>query len=331
VLGGTSFVGRWVVTAAAERGWSVTTFNRGLRGWAHPLAERVTGDRQLPADLAQLGDRRWDAVVDTWSGAPRAVRDSATLLAEHAGRYIYISSRSVYVFPAPSRLDETYPTVAASADADTEEYARDKRGGEIAVQAAFGDRAVLARAGLILGPYEDVGRLPWWLLRMERGGEVLAPGPADLPLQYIDARDLAGWLLDAVEGGVSGPVNLVSRRGHTTMRGLLEAAAAVTGSDVELVWVDPAAIAAAGIQPWSELPGWIPPGAANAALHSTNVERAYATGLNCRPISYTVADTWAWLVATGRVLPTPADGPSVGLDPAKEQAALAAWRVARAN
>lgn len=328
VLGGTSFVGRAVVTAAVDRGWAVTTFNRGRGGWAHPRAERVIGDRLRPADLAALGEGRWDAVVDTWAGAPRAVRDSARLLAGRSPRYLYVSSRSVYVSPPPPGLDETCPTVPASADAGATEYPQDKRGGEIAVEEAFGDAAVLARAGLILGPYEDVGRLPWWLRRVERGGEMLAPGPADQPLQYIDSRDLAAWLLDAAEGGgVSGPVNLVSRPGHTTMGGLLAACAAATGADVELVWVDPATILAAGIHRWTELPGWVPPGDAYAGLHSTNVERAYATGLYCRPVGETVADTWAWLLAAGpEQLPPAPDRPPLGLDPVKERAALTAWR-----
>lgn len=326
VLGGTSFVGRAVVTAAVDRGWSVTTFNRGLAGWAHPRAERVIGDRLDPADLAVLGDGRWDAVVDTWSGAPRAVRDSARALSGRAGRYLYVSSRAVYVSPPPPNMDETCPTVPASPDAEATGYARDKRGGEIAVRAEFGDRAVLARAGLILGPHEDVGRLPWWLLRIHRGGQVLAPGPPDLPLQYIDARDLAAWLLDAATACVSGPVNVVSRPGHATMRHLLEAAVAVTGADAELIWVDPEAISAAGIHRRTELPGWLPPGDEYAGLHSTNVELAHATGLACRPVEQTVADTWAWLVSRGGVPPAPPGGPPLGLDPTKERSILTAWR-----
>jgi nucleoside-diphosphate-sugar epimerase len=216
--------------------------------------------------------------------------------------------------------------VPADADADATAYPRDKRGGELAVQAEFGDRAVLARAGLILGPHEDVGRLPWWLKRIHRGGQVLAPGPAELPLQYIDARDLAAWLLNAATGAVSGPVNVVSRPGHTTMRRLLQAAVAVTGADAELVWVDPDVIQAAGIDRWTELPGWIPPGDDYAGLHSTNVERAHASGLRCRPVEETVADTWAWLVGSdGWDVPAPPDRPALGLDPEKEQAVLADW------
>ena len=250
------------------------------------------------------------------------------LLAARTDRYVYVSSRSVYAAPPPPGLDETHPTVEASPDADATQYPQDKRGAEIAVETAFGDRAVLARAGLILGPFEDVGRLPWWLLRIERGGPVLAPGPADLPLQYIDARDLAAWLLDTAAGaGMSGPYNVVSRPGHATMGALLDAALAATGSDAELVWVDPATIAAAGIHRWTELPGWIPPGDEYAGLHSTNVDRAYATGLHCRPVEETVADTWAWLVTANRVRPSSPGGPTIGLDPDKERAVLAAWHL----
>ncbi|MEW9534367.1 NAD-dependent epimerase/dehydratase family protein [Microbispora sp. NPDC049125] len=323
VLGGTSFVGRWVVTAAAERGWRVTTFNRGLGGWAHPGAEAIIGDRLRPADLAKLGAGRWDAVIDTWAGAPHAVRDSARLLAGRAGRYVYVSSRAVYASPLPRGLDETHPTVDASADAEATGYPEDKRGGELAALEAFGDRAVLARAGLILGPHEDLGRLPHWLLRAERGGPMLAPGPIDLPLRFIDVRDLTDWMLDAAEGGVSGPVNLVNPAGHATMGSLLRAVVDVTGGRAEPVWVAPEAIEAAGMDRWAELPGWLPPEPELAGLVWTDIRRAEATGLRCRPLEETVADTWAWLVAGGRV--PPPGMAELGLDPAKEREILAAW------
>jgi 2'-hydroxyisoflavone reductase len=326
VLGGTSFVGRAVVTLAVDRGWSVTTFNRGLGPWAHPQAERVLGNRMRAADLTLLRDSQWDAVIDTWSGAPRAVRDSANLLTGQIGRYVYVSSRSVYEPPIPPGLDETHPVVPASSDADgAVGYAEAKRGAEIAVEAAFGDQAVLARTGLILGPHEPFGRLPWWLRRIETGGRVLAPGPAGLPMQYIDARDLAAWLLDVTQGSVSGPVNVVSRPGHTTMHGLLAAAIAATSSAAKLVWLDPATIEAAGLRPWSELPCWLPPDHELAGWMSTNVELAYSTGLRCRPVEQTVADTWAWMLATEQMTPAHDGQPPVGLDPAKERETLAAW------
>jgi len=228
--------------------------------------------------------------------------------------------------PTPQGSDETHPTVPATPNAADTDYARNKRGAKLALDAVYGDRAVFARAGLILGPHEDVGRLPYWLLRMARGGKVLAPGPADQPLQYIDVRDLANWLLDATDGVVSGPVNLVTSAGHATMAGLLGAAVAATGGNAELIWVDPDAIQNTTIDRWTELPGWIPPGQEFAGLRSTNTDRARLSGLKCRPVDQTVADTWAWMTESG---PTPTAPPAslrLGLDPIKERAALAEWR-----
>src|SRR4051795_13001103 len=266
VLGGTHFVGRAVVEDALARGWAVTTLSRG-RSPAPAGAEALVGDRTRSDGLAALAGRRWDAVVDTWSGAPRVVRASAALLANAAGAYLYVSSRSVYAWPLAIGANEDAPAVAADPDADATDYAADKRGAELAVDAAFGARRIHARAGTILGPHEDVGRLPWWLLRMHRGGAVLAPGTPEQPLQVIDARDLARWLLDAWRDGHRGVFNVVSRSGHATMGSLLEACRAVTGSRAELVWVPAAEVLAAGIEPWTELPIWMAPGTDGVALH----------------------------------------------------------------
>lgn len=326
VLGGSGFVGRAVVEDALARDWAVTTFNRGLRAAADPRAEHVIGDRHVARDLAPLESREWDLVVDTWSGAPRAVRDSARLLSERAGRYAYVSSVSVYTPPPPRGGDESAPTVDADADAEDGDYPQLKRGAELAVEAAFGDRALLARAGLILGPHEDVGRLPWWLARMARGGDVLAPGPPELALQYVDARDLAAWLLDAAVAGRSGAFNVVSRTGHTTMSSLLEACRDVAGPGASLVWVDPDVVLEAGVEPWEELPIWLPESHEYRGLHEAAVGRVHEAGLRCRPVQETVSDTWAWLVSIGGAARQRADRPAVGLDPARERAVLDAWR-----
>ncbi|WFE30475.1 reductase [Solwaraspora sp. WMMD791] len=323
MLGGTGFVGRCVVEAALARGWAVTVLHRGHRP-APAGTQVVVGDRSTVDGLAGLRTGDWDLAVDTWSGAPSVVRDAARLLRGRVGHYTYVSSRSVYVFAPPAGADEDAPLVDASADdADDGDYARAKRGGELAALDAFGDRALLARAGLILGPYEDVGRLPWWLTRVARGGQVLAPGPPDLPLQYVDARDLASWALDAAAAGRSGPYNVVSPPGHTTMGELLAACVRVTGSHARLRWVDPAVIADAGIAPWTELPVWLPPGELHDALHRGDVSRAVATGLRCRPVTDTVADTWAWLRGLDALPPQRTDRPPVGLDPQREAELLA--------
>ncbi|MGP8299987.1 NAD-dependent epimerase/dehydratase family protein [Streptomyces inhibens] len=322
MLGGTEFVGRAVTEAALARGWQVTVFHRGN----HAPPEGATalhGDRTDAEGLAVLEQGEWDAVVDTWTGAPSAVRDSARLLAGRARTYAYVSSRSVYEYPAAYGIDEEGPLVAGSADdTEWEDYAAAKRGGELAAIDAFGDRALLVRAGLILGPYENIGRLPWWLGRIARGGPVLAPGPRELGLQYVDARDLAEWTLDAVQAGLGGAYNLVSEAGHATMGDLLESCVKVTGSDAELRWTAPEDVLAAGIEPWTELPIWLAPGEMRDAIYGANVSKAVAAGLRCRPVAETVADTWAWLRTIGGVAPQRPDRPMVGLAADKEAAAL---------
>ncbi|WP_059011338.1 NAD-dependent epimerase/dehydratase family protein [Streptomyces specialis] len=324
VLGGTAFVGRAIVAEGLARGWSVTTFNRGSVP-APPGVTALRGDRLAdggPVALAAAGDT-WDLVVDTWSHAPTAVRDAAALLAGRARHYTYISSRSVYAWPMPAGLAEDGPVVDGSPDAGATEYARDKRGGELAAVAAFGeDRALLVRCGLILGPHEDVGRLPWWLARIARGGPVLAPGPRGLPLQYIDVRDLAAWTLDAAGRGLAGPYDLVSPSGHTTMGELLDLCVRVTGSGAELRWAAPEEVLAAGIEPWTELPVWMPPGEPHDAMYRSDVSRAVAAGLRCRPAAGTVADTWAWVKSSGTPIPARPTRSPVGLPPGKEAALL---------
>lgn len=323
VLGGTKFVGRAVVEEALALGWDVTVFNRG----SHEPPAGVTalrGDRSAAGGLAALERGEWDVVVDTWSWAASAVRDTASLLAGRAGHYVYVSSRSVYADPVPFGADESAPVVAASADdEDASDYARNKAGAELGAVAAFGERALLARAGTILGPYENIGRLPWWLSRIARGGPVLAPGPRDLGLQYIDARDLAVWCLRAAERGVGGAFNVVSPPGFVTMRELLETCVKVTGSDAELRWVDAEPILAAGVAPWTDLPIWLV-GEDHAFMHGGDVSKALAEGLRCRPVEETAADTWAWLRSIGGEAPMRPDRPRVGLDPAVEARLLGA-------
>ncbi|HEY0697489.1 MAG TPA: reductase, partial [Micromonospora sp.] len=163
-----------------------------------------------------------------------------------------------------------------------------------------------------------------WLRRAARGGPMLAPGPAGLPLQYVDVRDLAGWLLDRGAERLGGTFNVVSRTGHTTMGELLDTVVEVTGRAAVLRWTDPEPILAAGVLPWNDLPIWVPEGHEFRWLHHADVSRAYAAGLRCRPVAETVADTWHWLREVGDVPPRagrPQRAP-VGLDPAREAALL---------
>ncbi|GLF94028.1 NAD-dependent epimerase/dehydratase family protein [Streptomyces yaizuensis] len=326
VLGGTEFAGRALVAAGVERGWEVTVFNRGTRPVPAGV-ETLVGDRTEPGGLAALEAGEWDVVVDTWAAQPRAVRDTARLLQGRVGRYVYVSSCSVYAFPQPVGFDESAPLVAGDPDAGEVEYPQAKRGGELAVLDVFGaERSLLVRAGLLLGPWENVDRLPWWLRRVAEGGPVLAPGPGGNPLQYIDIRDLAAWTLDAAAAGLHGPYNMVSEQGHATMEELLTACVRVTGSDAELRWVDARTVLDAGVEPWTELPVWVPreetPELFNA-VYRQDVSKAVAAGLRCRPVAETVADTWAWMRTEDPDRPRRAPRRTVGLDRAVEERILA--------
>lgn len=298
VLGGTHHVGRAFVEIALARGDEVTTVTRGVSGTRVAGAEARHADRLDPAALrAALADDEWDAVVDTWSAAPVAVQTSARLLTGRARHYTYISSCSVYTWPIAPGSGESAPVVEGEPSSDDgSDYAAAKRGGELAVLTDFDGEVAIARGGLILGPYEIVGRMPFWLNRIAAGGRVPAPGPHDRPLQYVDCRDIAEWVLGSQPVGT---FNTVSAPGHTTIGALLEEAHGVTGGDADLVWLDPATVEAAGVEPWTELPIWVPPTGELAGLHALDTTAAAAAGLRCRPMSETVADTWAWLQREG--------------------------------
>jgi 2'-hydroxyisoflavone reductase len=319
VLGGTRFVGRALVEDALGRGWDVTAVHRGRTGALPDAVDAVFADRESEAELtAALGDGHWDLAVDTWSGAPAVAAISGRVLRGRVGRYGYVSSCSVYEWG--HHVDESSPVVAGNPSATDGEYASLKRGAELAVLDAFPD-CLLARAGLILGPYEDIGRLPWWLERIDRGGRVLAPGRPDRPLQYVDNRDLAAWMWSALADGVGGPVDAISRSGHATTRTLLEACIAATGSAAELVWIDEAQLAAAGVEPWTQLPCWAPEAGDFAGFLEADTSLAAQTGLQCRPIADTAADTWAWLQREGKPPQRP-DRDPVGLPTDLEQRVL---------
>ncbi len=317
VLGGTHHVGRAVVETALARGHEVVTLNRGTSGVETPGADARHADRLDPEAVARaLGDDEYDAVVDTWSWAPVAVRDVTRLLAGRVGHHTYVSSRSVYTWPPVPGSDESAPVVDGDpASTDAVDYAAAKRGGELAVEGESTAPYALLRAGLILGPYEIVGRLPFWLQRIARGGRVPVPGPVDRPLQLVDARDLAEWVVDHRPVGT---FNTVSRPGHTTIGELLGECVRVTGSDAELVWLSPEVVAASGVEPWTELPIWTPPTGELAPLHDCDTSAAHAAGLTCRPVADTVAATWEWLQREG-IRVTRDDRPPSGMDAAAEQ------------
>jgi len=291
VLGGTVFLGRHVVAEALARGDRVTVFTRGV----HPVpgaVEALIGDRA--GDLSALGHGEWDAVIDTSGFEAAHVGRSAELLADRAGHYVFVSSCNAY----PSWPAEPVDEDSATWESDEDDYGQQKAASERAIEAAMPGRAATVRAGLICGPHDNVFRLPWWVRRIAAGGRVPAPGDPEQFVQLIDARDIATFMLDLAERRVPGAFNGTAPARTTTMRDVLEAAVAATGSDTELVWIPDERLKAAQVEPWTELPLWIP-AAEFPGTWEIGTERAQAAGLRCRPVAETAADVWAWLRAGG--------------------------------
>jgi nucleoside-diphosphate-sugar epimerase len=335
ILGGTWFLGRTLAELAVARGWEVTTFSRGLHGHDAAGTDPVRGRREDPGDMARLaGAGCWDAVVDTSGYTPGAVQLGARALRDRVGRYVLVSTVNVYRgWPAVPLTDESpvYQDageaaaplpLAARVPALDVGYGQRKAGGERAVQRVFGPAASLVlRPGVILGPYEYIGRLPWLLRRMERGGQVLAAGPPSRPIQPVDARDLAAFILHAVQTGVVGAMNVTAPPGHATYGELLEGCRDVTGARAELVWVGEDWLLAQPVTPWTEIPLW----RTTAGAWNVSSLRARDAGLACRPLRQTIADTWDWLGKKEDPVPHERAA-AIGMEPRKEQELLAAWR-----
>jgi 2'-hydroxyisoflavone reductase len=289
MIGGTKFLGRAYVDEALARGDEVTIFTRGQ---TNPSAYgdevlQLRGDRT--SDLSALHGGTWDVVVDTCGYDPAVVEKSAALLRDSVGQYVFVSSLSVY-----QRWDgdESATLVAADDQDDAGHYGYNKAQCEQVVERHFPGRSVHLRAGLIVGPHEDVGRLPYWLAAAAREPVVVAPAPPERTIQLIDARDIAAFTLRLADQRGSGPYNVTTPEGEQTFRDLVVACLDVTDSAADVVWADDAALHAAGIEPWTGLPLWLPP---ELGSWSTGVTRAQEAGLVCRPLHDTVADTWEWL------------------------------------
>lgn len=317
VLGGTRFVGRHIVAAAIDAGHRVTLFNRGNHPDVFPDLEQITGDRTL--NLSPLAGRSFDAVVDTSGYVPRVVADAVGALKGAVDRYAFVSTISVYREPVADGVDEDGP-LAALEDPTTEEITGETYGGlkvlcEEAVRAGFPD-AFVVRPGVVAGPYDPTDRFTWWCRRIAQGGEVLAPGRPDDATQYIDGRDLAQFVVDSLERGRAGTFNAVVPR--MTMGELLDACREVSGSDARFTWVDEAFLDAHEVEPFVEVPLWVP--AEDRGLLTVDSRRARADGLRIRPLRDTIRDTLAY----DRSLP--ADRAlAAGLSPERERQLLAAW------
>jgi 2'-hydroxyisoflavone reductase len=320
IIGGTRFVGHAMAEAALDAGHDLTLLHRNatdeLPGATHLLADR-------DGDLSALADGTWDATIDVCAYVPRQVRTLHDALGDRGGHHIFVSTCSVYTEPDAIGADEDTPLLDEPEveDVTNETYGPLKVACERAAREAYGEAGLaLVRPTYVVGPRDMTARYPWWVLRAARGGEMLAPGPDDAPMQLIDARDMGAWTVRLAEGKVSGA--FTAARPHTTFGELLAETVAAVGSDAELVPVDGEYLVEQGVD-GAQLPLWPEGGVENVLAMSPG--RAEATGLTHRPMADVVRDTLAW----ARANPDQSTNPRLGISPEREQELLSGWAASR--
>lgn len=317
ILGGTVFLGRHIVESALARGHDVTLFNRGQHNSElFPEVEKLRGDRN--GDLSALEGRHWDAAIDTSGYFPRVVRASAEKLSGSVDHYTFISSISVYADFTKVGMDENAP-VGSLQDESIEEITAETYGPlkvlcELAAEQAMPGRVLIVRPGYIVGPHDPTDRFTYWPYRVAQGGDMLAPGKPDSPVQFIDVRDLASWIVRMIEDRQSSVYNATGPNYTLTMQDLLETCRKVSGSNARFIWVSEPFLAERSV----ELPIWTP--SEEAGIATVDCNKAFAAGLAFRPLSSTIRDTLAWYEAR-----TPSTPLRAGLQTEQEAQLLQAW------
>jgi len=299
ILGGTGWLGPNQVRAALSRGHEVTLFNRGQRDpGMFPELETLIGDRD--DDLEALRGREWDVAIDNSATIPRWVRQSTEVLGDAVGAYVFVSSVGVYLPYLTAPLDENGP-IGTTEDQTTEQvngatYGALKALSEQVAREAYPDTYQVVRPGYIVGPGDPTDRFTYWPVRLARGGEMLAPGAPTDPIQQIDVRDLAAFMIDLVEQRASGTFNAVGPREPLTMGSFLDTVGEASGSDANLTWVDADYLEENGV---SFVTYWAPPRGDYLGMHQIDGSKAFAHGLDPRPLAETTRDTLDWYRTLG--------------------------------
>jgi 2'-hydroxyisoflavone reductase len=338
VLGGTGFTGPHQVRYALSRGHEITLFNRGRRPQAWPAkVEERTGDRAV-GDLKSLAKGEWDVCIDNPTSLPSWVRDVGKTLKGRVKQYIFISTISVYADNSKANADETngvspyegkdpYAETIESMRANMALYGPLKALAEKEAREQFKDIATIIRPGLIVGPGDETDRFSYWPVRLERGGEVLAPGDGNDPVQFIDARDLAEWTVRMAEQRALGTFNATGPDYEMSMAAMLYGIRAVTTSGAKITWAASDFLEAQQVSPWGDMPVWVPGQGDSTGFARISVDKAVKAGLTFRPLATTAADTLAWFHAQ------PAERQATlkaGIKPEREAAVLAAWHERKA-
>ncbi len=340
ILGGTGFIGPHQVRYALARGHQVTLFNRGRQkeAWPGPVEELI-GDRNT-GDLKALAGREWDVCIDNPTTLPFWVRDAGTALHGRLGQYIFISTISVYAANDKPDADESAalaPYTGKDPLAETAQTLRANVGdlygplkavSEAEARRQFGEAVTIIRPGLIVGPGDETDRFTYWPVRLARGGEVLSPGDGADPVQFIDARDLAEWIIRAAEARHLGVYNATGPARPLTMRGMLSGIAGAVHAHPSFTWVPATFLDGQKVSAWSDMPVWVPGSGDSAGFHRRSIRQALAAGLTYRPLAATAADTLAWF----RTQPAERQAKlRAGLTPEREAEVLAKWKASRSG
>src|SRR6266496_4043168 len=331
ILGGTGFTGPYQVRYALSRGHKVTTFNRGK---THPgelpnEVEQLVGDRN--GQLGALKGRKWDVAIDNPTTLPAWVRGAAEILKGNVERYVFISTISVYADTSKG-VDETAPlakyegadpykeTLEAMKASGYKTYGPLKALSEKEADKWFPGKTLIIRPGLIVGPRDETDRFTYWPVRIDRGGEVLAPGNPDDPVQFIDARDLAEWTIRMAENRETGTYNATGPAKPLGIGGMLDGIKDAEKSSAKFTWVSEEFLTQQKVEAWSDMPVWT---GKESGLARTNISRALAKGLTFRPVADTARDTLSWFKSL------PQDRQSemrAGITADREAEVMAAWK-----
>jgi 2'-hydroxyisoflavone reductase len=326
ILGGTGFIGPHQVEYALSRGHKVTLFNRGKTNpGLFPKVEKLIGDRNAPDGYKALKGRTWDVVIDNPTQIPRWVREAGAALKDSAGRYVFVSTLSAFANRKAIGMKEDGPLhepAAPDAEPPKAAYGPLKVRCEMDAQAIWGDRTLIVRPGLIVGPGDLTDRFSYWPIRVEQGGEMLAPGTPDDPVAFIDQRDLTEFMIRLCEQQASGPYNVVGPRSTLTIAEMLYGCKAVTTSNVRFTWVDADFVLEQKLRPYADLPVWMPPRGNSEGWARMDCSKAKNAGLTFRPLADTARDTLTYYHAQ---TPERQAALKAGLAPEREQEVLAAW------
>jgi 2'-hydroxyisoflavone reductase len=333
ILGGTGFTGPFQVRYALSRGHKVSVFNRGK---SHPGelpegVEQLIGDRN--AQLDALKNRKWDVVIDNPTSLPVWVRDAAQVLKGNVDRYVFISTISVYSdnskpndetgalakYEGADAMKETRESLIAS---QYKLYGPLKALSEAEAEKWFPGKTLIIRPGLIVGPGDQTDRFTYWPVRIDRGGEVMAPGARPDPVQFIDARDLAEWTIRMVENGETGIYNATGPAKQLGVGDMLEGIKTALKANATFTWVPSEFLEEQKVSPWSDMPVWVPAKGEEGGLSRTSINKALAKGLTFRPLAETARDTLAWFKSQ------PAERQAklhAGVTPEREKEVLDAW------